>query len=187
MFSYYPPIERFYTRFFSPLARFLHDRCRLRPHHVSLLGGGIGVIAAFLIGFRYLALGMSLFALSLLLDATDGTMARVYHQESRSGALTDRVIDWGLEYATLAAFASAGFISASLAVFVAAAIFLARIGIFISGIDLGMRRTAFLFAPLIGFDIALYISGAAQLCAFALNAGAFFTRWRRTSPRNRLA
>lgn len=177
MFSYYPPLERAYTSLFSPFARFLHDRCRLQPHHVSLLGGAIGIIAAFLIGFRYLALGMIVFAISLLLDATDGTMARIYHQTSRRGAVTDRAIDWVLEYAILAAFAATGFVDASLALSVAAAIFFARIAIFISGIDLGMRRTAFLFAPLIGFDTSLYLSGGVQVAAFIVNMGKFLRRF----------
>ena len=176
MFSYYPSLQGVYTRLFSPLARFFHNYCRFKPHHVSLLSGVFGIAAAFLIGFRYLAFGISLFLISLLLDATDGAIARIYNQASRGGVLTDRIIDWILELSILIAFAYGGFVSITLAIFVAAAVCLARIGIFISGIDLGFRRTAFLFSPLIGFETSSYLSGGAQIAAFVVNVGKFFMR-----------
>ncbi|MBI4359912.1 MAG: CDP-alcohol phosphatidyltransferase family protein [Candidatus Jacksonbacteria bacterium] len=176
MFSYYPPLLRAYTNLFSPLARFFHNQCRFKPYHISLLGGIFGIAAAFLIGFRELALGMSLFAVSLLLDATDGTLARIYNQTSRRGVITDRAIDWILECAILAAFASAGFVGAPLALAAAFAIFAARIGIFISGVDFGLRRTVFFFAPLVGFETVLYVSGGAQIVSFVVNMGKFFMR-----------
>ncbi len=143
---------------------------------MSLLSGFFGIAAAFLIGFRYLAFGISLFLISLLLDATDGTIARIYDQTSKRGVVADRIIDWILELSILTAFAAAGFVDTLLALSVAATIFLARIGIFISGIDFGFRRTAFLFAPLIGFETSLYLSGSAQIAAFVVNMGKFFMR-----------
>jgi len=95
------------------LARWLHG-LGLKPNHVTLMSFFCSLAAAvlFVVVVEHTLKAISagiLLLLSGLFDATDGTMARLYGQESRFGAFLDSVLDriseiivyWGLIYSTL--------------------------------------------------------------------------------------
>jgi len=105
------------SRFVEPgidrLARGLHG-LGLKPNHITLISFCCSLLAAlsFVVvaehSLKEISAGI-LLLLSGLLDATDGTMARVYGEESHFGAFLDSVLDrvseivvyWGLVYSRL--------------------------------------------------------------------------------------
>ncbi len=81
------------ARYFElPGARFFHA-LRLTPNAVSLLGFGLAVAAAGLVGFGWLFAGGIVFLSGGLLDALDGALARLTGKASPFGALLDSVLD----------------------------------------------------------------------------------------------
>ena len=95
------------------LARSLHG-LGLKPNHVTLMSfcSSLGAALSFVLVAEHSLKGISagiLLLLSGLLDATDGTMARLYGEESHFGAFLDSVLDrvseitvyWALVYARL--------------------------------------------------------------------------------------
>ncbi|HJN87490.1 MAG: CDP-alcohol phosphatidyltransferase family protein [Dehalococcoidia bacterium] len=81
------------ARYFElPGARFFRA-LRLTPNAVSLLGFGLAVAAAGLVGFGWLFAGGIVFLSGGLLDALDGALARLTGKASPFGALLDSVLD----------------------------------------------------------------------------------------------
>jgi len=94
-------------------ARHLHE-LGLKPNHITLMSFCCSLAAAlsFVLVAEHPLKGISaciLLLLSGLFDATDGTMARLYGEESHFGAFLDSVLDriseilvyWGLVYSRL--------------------------------------------------------------------------------------
>ena len=75
-----------------PGARFLHA-LKLTPNAVTLLGFGITVVAACLVGFGWLLAGGIVFLAGSGLDLMDGALARLTGKASPFGALLDSVFD----------------------------------------------------------------------------------------------
>ena len=75
-----------------PGARFLHA-LRLTPNAVTLLGFGLTVVAACLVGFGWLLAGGIVFLAGAGLDLMDGALARLTGKVSPFGALLDSVFD----------------------------------------------------------------------------------------------
>ena len=81
------------SRYFElPGARFFRA-LRLTPNAVTLLGFGMSVAATCLVGFGWLLAGGIVFLAGSLLDALDGTLARLTGKASPFGALLDSVLD----------------------------------------------------------------------------------------------
>ena len=75
-----------------PGARFLHA-LKLTPNTITLLGFGMTVGAAVLVGFGWLLAGGVLFLAGSALDLMDGAVARLTGKVSPFGALLDSVFD----------------------------------------------------------------------------------------------
>ena len=75
-----------------PGARFLHA-LKLTPNAVTLLGFGLAVAAACLIGFGWLLAGGIVFLAGSGLDLMDGALARLTGTASPFGALMDSLFD----------------------------------------------------------------------------------------------
>lgn len=75
-----------------PGARFLRT-LRFTPNAVTLLGFGLSVVAACLVGFGWLAAGGAVFLAGSGLDLMDGALARLTGTDSAFGALLDSVFD----------------------------------------------------------------------------------------------
>ena len=79
-------------RFFDPVARVLL-RARVRPNHLTVLGLGVSIVAAYVFSVGRLRWGAALLALAGLFDFFDGAVARLAGSDSDYGAFLDSVVD----------------------------------------------------------------------------------------------
>ena len=79
-------------RFFDPVARLLF-RARVRPNHLTVLGLGVSIAAAYVFSVGRLRWGAGLLAVAGLFDFFDGAVARLAGSDSDYGAFLDSVVD----------------------------------------------------------------------------------------------
>jgi CDP-diacylglycerol---glycerol-3-phosphate 3-phosphatidyltransferase len=79
-------------RFFDPVARLLF-RARVRPNHLTVLGLGVSIAAAYVFSVGRLRWGAALLAVAGLFDFFDGAVARLAGSDSDYGAFLDSVVD----------------------------------------------------------------------------------------------
>jgi CDP-diacylglycerol--glycerol-3-phosphate 3-phosphatidyltransferase len=79
-------------RFFDPVARLLF-RARVRPNHLTVLGLGVSIAAAYVFSVGRLRWGAVLLAVAGLFDFFDGAVARLAGSDSDYGAFLDSVVD----------------------------------------------------------------------------------------------
>ena len=169
MFAFYPVLQKKYTGMFGVFGKFLHIRLGMSPLAVSCLGFLCALIAAFFIFRLQFAVGLFFLAASLIFDATDGSIARMYGLASKSGALIDMIFDRVGEFVLLLVLLKAGLISITLAAITYFVTLAATASAHYTGIDFGMRRTALFFGPFLGFTISLYLTIAAGVCALSVS------------------
>src|SRR5712692_756415 len=80
------------TRLGDPVARALL-RAHVRPNHLTLVGLGVSILAAFALAQGRLRVGAVLLALAGLFDFFDGSLARLANRVSAFGAFLDSVVD----------------------------------------------------------------------------------------------
>lgn len=79
-------------RLFDPVARLLL-RIGARPNHLTVLGLGVSVTAAYVFSVGRLRWGAVLLAVAGLFDFFDGAVARLAGSDSDYGAFLDSVVD----------------------------------------------------------------------------------------------
>ncbi len=79
-------------RLFDPVARLLF-RARVRPNHLTVLGLGVSIAAAYVFSVGRLRWGAALLAVAGLFDFFDGAVARLAGSDSDYGAFLDSVVD----------------------------------------------------------------------------------------------
>ena len=79
-------------RVFEPVARLLF-RARVRPNHLTVLGLGVSIAAAYVFSVGRLRWGAALLAVAGLFDFFDGAVARLAGSDSDYGAFLDSVVD----------------------------------------------------------------------------------------------
>jgi phosphatidylglycerophosphate synthase len=79
-------------RLFDPVARLLL-RMGARPNHMTVLGLGVSVAAAYVFSAGRLRWGAALLAVAGLFDFFDGAVARLAGSDSDYGAFLDSVVD----------------------------------------------------------------------------------------------
>ena len=79
-------------RLFDPVARLLL-RMGARPNHLTVLGLGVSVTAAYVFSVGRLRWGAVLLAVAGLFDFFDGAVARLAGSDSDYGAFLDSVVD----------------------------------------------------------------------------------------------
>lgn len=79
-------------RFFDPAARLLF-RARVRPNHLTVLGLGVSIAAAYVFSVGRLRWGAVLLTVAGLFDFFDGAVARLAGSDSDYGAFLDSVVD----------------------------------------------------------------------------------------------
>ena len=79
-------------RVFDPVARLLL-RMGARPNHMTVLGLGVSVAAAYVFAAGRLRWGAALLAVAGLFDFFDGAVARLAGSDSDYGAFLDSVVD----------------------------------------------------------------------------------------------
>ena len=80
------------TRLGDPVARVLL-RAHVRPNHLTMVGLGVSILAAFALAQGQLRVGAVLLALAGLFDFFDGSLARLANSVSAFGAFLDSVAD----------------------------------------------------------------------------------------------
>lgn len=90
-----PKIQR-YT--FDPLARWIHQHTALHANHITGFSGLMGLLIPLACLGKYPLLALLLLLLSGVLDALDGTLARLENNPSSIGIVydivSDRVVEW---------------------------------------------------------------------------------------------
>src|SRR5713226_10555116 len=81
-----------FERLGDPVARALL-RAHVRPNHLTLVGLGVSILAAFALAQGRLRVGAVLLALAGLFDFFDGSLARLANRVSAFGAFLDSVVD----------------------------------------------------------------------------------------------
>jgi CDP-diacylglycerol--glycerol-3-phosphate 3-phosphatidyltransferase len=76
----------------DPVARALL-RARVRPNHLTVVGLGVSIVAAYAIAEDRLRVAAILLALAGLCDFFDGALARLANRVSAFGAFLDSVVD----------------------------------------------------------------------------------------------
>ena len=87
-------------RVFDPVARLLL-RMGARPNHMTVLGLGVSVAAAYVFSVGRLRWGAVLLAVAGLFDFFDGAVARLAGSDSDYGAFLDSVVDRDSDVAVL--------------------------------------------------------------------------------------
>ena len=85
-------VRKHIRRFLEPLARFINAR-GISPNVVTVAGFIMMVGVAFVLAWGYLFWGGVLIMTVSLLDAIDGTLARMTERTSRFGAFLDSTLD----------------------------------------------------------------------------------------------
>jgi len=80
------------TRLGDPVARALL-RAHVRPNHLTMVGLGVSILAAYALAQGQLRAGAVLLALAGLFDFFDGSLARLANSVSAFGAFLDSVAD----------------------------------------------------------------------------------------------
>lgn len=171
MFEYAPRLQKTYTRIFEPAARFFHDTLHLTPNKISIAGfacvlGGTGCIL-----FHKLEIGLAVTLIGMLLDALDGTVARLYNLHTPTGEIFETVFDGIHEVIAYPALAAAGYMSWWIALLAVPAFVILRIwkwknqNIF----DPGFKRVSIFFGYLIHFDFTGIITAIWAYFGIAVN------------------
>jgi phosphatidylglycerophosphate synthase len=90
------PIVRLIARRLSRPVTYHLIHTRIRPNHVTLISGAIGICGALCLAQPYVGwqvIGSLLFLLSTVIDGCDGELARLTFQESAFGAKLDITMD----------------------------------------------------------------------------------------------
>lgn len=159
----------------TSLIRLLHEKLGCSPTAVSFIGLGAGMFAAVLVAGGFLGAGMIALALSQILDALDGGVARRYHLASERGKRIETYIDRANEGMIFLALAYSGQASYLIALLALSAILLVTMIEPYSHFDPGFKRFMLYFGffatevyAVKGFDMALHVVFLANLSVFAI-------------------
>lgn len=170
-----PSVREFADRVLSPLIRFLHERLGWSPNQISTIGFIVGLIAAMVVAFGKIEMGLTIMALSQIIDGLDGGVARRYGLFTPLGARLEIIYDRLDELAILLALAYVGYVTYLLAALAFVAILLVTAVEPYSKFDPGFKRFMIYFGWLAGvlfsvngFEIALNVIFFANLAVFAV-------------------
>ena len=83
-------------------------KLKLKPNHITILGGLVGLTAAALFAAEFWLVAAFVAVLSSLLDGVDGAVAEITGQKSKFGALLDVTIYRIVEISLILVLAAAG-------------------------------------------------------------------------------
>ena len=160
---------------FTWLIKLFHEVFGLTPNQVSFFSLIVGIVAAVTTAFGFVFEGLLLMALSQIIDALDGGIARRYNLFSTFGAKLELYCDRtceGVMFAALVFIGKTGALTTALAF---TAIILVTIVEPHSHFDPGFKRFMLYFGWLLeqlfnvrGFEIAMTIIFFANLTVFAV-------------------
>ena len=101
-------MRKYSDKIFTWLIRLFHEVFGLSPNQVSILSLAAGIVAAAVTALGFVFDGMLLMALSQVIDALDGGIARQYNLQSAAGAKLELYFDRTCEAAMFAALVAIG-------------------------------------------------------------------------------
>ncbi len=176
-------MRKYSDMIFTWLIKLFHEVFGLTPNQVSFFSLIVGIAAAVTTAFGFVFEGLLLMALSQIIDALDGGIARSYNLQSAVGAKLELYFDRACEammFAALVIIGKTDLLTTSLAF---AAIILVTIVEPYSHFDPGFKRFMLYFGWLLeqlfnvhGFEIAMTVIFFANLTVFA--AGTIMAEYR---------
>lgn len=110
MFTYSPFLQKTYTKIFSLPAKFFHEVLRMSPNAVSVLAFVVSMTGLAMIFFAPIGLAIAVMFIGLLLDAVDGSIARIYNLKTKLGAKFELYFDSTHEFLVYPALSLAGYV-----------------------------------------------------------------------------
>ncbi|PIP31883.1 hypothetical protein COX24_01230, partial [bacterium (Candidatus Gribaldobacteria) CG23_combo_of_CG06-09_8_20_14_all_37_87_8] len=132
---------------------------------ISIISLLFSLLSAFLILSNQLIVALLMLAISLFLDALDGTVARKYNLTSALGQKLEIIFDRTSEFVIFAALSLSGVVGIDLVLFTMLAILIMTALSFKTKYDFGAKRIMVFFGPLIGFSNIFYFIIAVQVLA----------------------
>ncbi len=168
-------MRKYSDKIFTWLIRLFHEVFGLSPNQVSVLSLIIGIVAAAVTALGFVFEGLLLMALSQIIDALDGGIARSYNLQSAAGAKLELYFDRTCEAAMFGALVIIGKTDALTTALAFAAIILVTFVEPYSHFDPGFKRFMLYFGWLLeqlfnvrGFEIAMTVIFFANLTVFAV-------------------
>lgn len=171
MYEYAPSLQKTYTKIMRGPAKFFRETLHMTPNQVSILAFVLCLIGLGYFYFRMPLTGILITLVALLLDAIDGTMARIYDIKTKLGAIFETVFDGIHEVLLYPTLALAGYVHWTLA--------LIAVGIFVvlriwkhknhTIFDAGFKRIGVFFGYILGFEFVLAITIAWTSFAIFVN------------------
>jgi phosphatidylglycerophosphate synthase len=157
------------------LIRFLHETLGLSPNQISVIGFLTGIVAAVVVASGFLVTGLALMALSQIIDALDGGVARRYHLISEKGKLFEVVFDRSNELAMFIALAIGGYVTPGMVALAFTAILLVTALEPQSHFDPGFKRFMLYFGYAVsqlfhvnGLQLAMHVIFLANTTVFVV-------------------
>jgi phosphatidylglycerophosphate synthase len=168
-------MRKYSDKIFTWLIRLFHEVFGLSPNQVSILSLIAGIVAAAVTALGFVFDGLLLMALSQVIDALDGGIARQYNLQSAAGAKLELYFDRTCEAAMFAALVGIGKTDVLTTVLAFVAIILVTLVEPYSHFDPGFKRFMLYFGWLLeqlfrvrGFEIAMTVIFFANLTVFAV-------------------
>jgi phosphatidylglycerophosphate synthase len=187
MLESYSLLNKTVDRFWSPVSSFVHNRFKLTPNQISVMGFVAGIAAACALAMDRIGIGMALMVVSQFLDGLDGTIARKFGLQTPLGERLEIVFDRSVEGLMFLALAYAGKVSYAEAVLAFVAILLLTSLVKRSGIDLGFKRVVLYLGYFIGFELAVQLAFWVNLSGFVLSLIVIDYRVQKDDDRKALA
>jgi phosphatidylglycerophosphate synthase len=157
------------------LIRFVHETLGLSPNQISVIGFLTGIAAAVVAAMGSLVTGLALMAVSQIIDALDGGVARRYKLISEKGKLFEVVFDRLNELAMFIALAVNGNVTSGMVALAFTAILLVTALEPHSHFDLGFKRfmlyfgyAATLLFHINGLQLAMHVIFIANTTVFVV-------------------
>lgn len=155
--------------------RIVHERLGLSPNQLSTIGFVVGTVASIVVAGGGIVLGLSLLAISQIIDGLDGGVARRYNLQSKSGQMLEVIYDRLNELSIFLALAYIGQVTYFMALMAFSAILLVTIIEPKSKFDPGFKRFMVYFGYLAtvlfhvkGFQLAMHVVFWANLIGFVI-------------------
>lgn len=160
MFEYSPSLQKAYTRLFRGAAWVAHEKLHLTPNALSILSFLVVLLGLILFATQHLEAALIVTLIGFLLDGLDGSVARMYNMQTRTGFYFEMIFDGIHELLLYPSLAIGGYIEWNIALTSVGIFLILRIWKFYKKdiFDPGFKRVSVLFGYLIAFDFVAVIT-----------------------------
>ncbi|MFX1514058.1 MAG: CDP-alcohol phosphatidyltransferase family protein [Promethearchaeota archaeon] len=169
MHTYFPrDIDKKINQFFNPASELFHEKLKLSPNQVSIMGYIIGMVSVIFILSEEWPIALILLASSLFFDGIDGHMARTYELMSETGEKLELIFDRSVEACMFLALAYIHEIDLTLALLTIYSILLMTSLRDKAKFDPGAKRVAIFIGFVFVFEIVVTLVFLIHIVAFVL-------------------